>query len=139
MNLTFFPNGIVRNSLNGIYAVSSPVDLSSTQFASVPGTLLTWLGTKLNPGETILNVFLTDGGQAAVTFKQTSMTISNADGSISVESVETPATFRKILEAAVTVAAPSGNGQRSLSLSSEELPPDLQSELLAAWASVAAL
>ena len=136
MTLVFTPTSLTRFYLSGDYATNAPVDLSATQFASVPAGLLAWLGTQIKTGESISQIVIDDGGQVGATF--TSSTVTNPDGTTST--VETPATFRQVLNASVTVIAPAGqNGQRTFSVSSESLASDLRDELLSAWGYVASL
>lgn len=136
MTLIFTPTSLTRFYLSGDYQTNAPLDLSATQFASVPLGLLSWLGTQTKAGESVSQVVIDDGGQIGATF--TSSTVTNPDGTTST--IVNPVTFRQLLHAAVTVMAPARqSGQRTFSVSSEALPADLRDGLLAAWDYVASL
>ena len=118
MTLIFTPTSLTRFYNSGAYNATASVDLSSTPFASVPSTLLAWLGTQLLEGESLEQVILESFGQVP---SQVAADVENA----------IPVTFRYLLSAAVSVSAPQGS--RTFTLSSEALPPELRDELLAAW------
>ena len=118
MTLFCTPSSLTRYFQNGAYNATASVDLSSTPFASVPSTLLAWLGTQLLEGESLEQVILESFGQVPA---QVPADVENA----------IPVTFRNLLSAAVSVSAPQGS--RTFTLSSEALPPELRDGLLAAW------
>lgn len=125
MTLIFTPSSLTKFGTTGAYSFSQDIPLVG-DLATVSASLLTWLSAQLEEGETVSQVVLESGGSVAATFSES----TDEEGVTSI----IPATFRNLLNAAVSVSAPLG--QRTLSLSSESLPSDLREGLLAAWASL---
>jgi len=117
MTLIFTPPNLTRFYNAGGYAKNELVDLSSTPFQDVPVSLLTWLKTQINDGESVAQIVLEDGGMIEIV----------------LEDSETPVVERQVINAGVSINAPDNNGQRSISISSEPLPPELRDGLTAAW------
>ncbi len=115
MTLIFTPSSITRFGTRAGYAFSESVDLSDTQFAELPSTLIAWLTGQLAEGESVSQVVLEE------------------TTSVAVDEV----TLRAAINAAVSVTA--AQGQRTFSVSSESLPDDLRDGLLAAWAFLSTL
>ena len=137
MTLLFTPSHLIRYYQNGAYNATAPVDLSDTPFASVPSTLIAWLGSQLSADEIVSQVVLEHESQVGVTFESQDQTITSINGTTSVVSVQVPTSFRSVLSAAVSVTSPLG--QRTFSLSSENLPSNIQDGLLSAWEYLLAL
>lgn len=111
MTLILTPPSLTRFYNAEGYAKSSPVDLSNTPFQGVPNGLLVWLETQIEAGECISQVILEDAGR-----------------------LELPDDLvRKIINAAVSIDAQFGNGQRSIAISSESLPVELRDGMLSVW------
>ena len=117
MTLIFTPPNLTRFYNAGGYAKNKLVDLSSTNFENVPTGLLSWLASQINEGESIAQIVLEDGGMIEIV----------------LEDSETPVVERQVINAGVSINAPDNNGQRSISISSESLPPELRDGLTATW------
>jgi hypothetical protein len=111
MTLIFTPSSLTKHGKNGAYSFSQDIPLTG-DLATVSTSLLTWLGTQLETGESVSQIVLESGG---------SVTMDDE-------------TSRPSLNAAVSVSA--AEGQRTFSISSESLPSDLRDGLLSAWASL---
>jgi len=120
MTLIFTPPTLTRFYNAGGYAKNELVDLSSTPFEDVPMGLLSWLATQINEGESIAQIVLEDGGM------------------IEIDSTES-GLIRQSIHAGVSINAPDGDGQRSISISSESLPSELRDGLIATWEFITAL
>ena len=117
MTLIFNSCALTRFYNSGGYAKNELVDLSSTPFAAVPVGLLNWLQTQISEGESVAQIVLEDGGK-----------------------VETESGLaHQVINAGVSIVAPNGNGERSISISSEALPPELRNGLLATWEFITSL
>jgi hypothetical protein len=125
MTLIFTPSALTKYGQNGAYSFSQDIPLSG-DLASVSTTLLTWLNDQLVSGEAVSQIVLESGGAVPATFTES----TDEEGITSI----VPTTFRNLLNAAVSVSAT--EGERTFSLSSESLPPDLRDSLLATWASL---
>jgi len=117
MTLIFTPSTLTRFFNSGGYAKNELVDLSSTPFQDVPVGLLNWLQAQINEGESVAQIVLEDGGKIEITSEL----------------------IRQVINAGVSIVAPDGNGQRSISISSETLPPELRDGLLATWSFIDSL
>jgi hypothetical protein len=120
MIIIFTPPNLTRFFNSGGYAKNELVDLSSTSFQDVPVGLLNWLQTQINSGESISQIVLEDAGEIKSDLMESGDS-SNAE------------VGRQVINAGVSIVAPDGNGQRSISISSESLPPELRDGLLAVW------
>jgi hypothetical protein len=109
--LILTPSSLTKFGQNGAYSFSQDIPLTG-DLAAVSTSLLTWLSTQLESGETVSQIVLESGG------------------SITLEDE----TSRASLNAAVSVSA--AEGQRTVSISSESLPADLRDGLLSTWASL---
>lgn len=125
MTLIFTPSSLTKFGTNGAYSFSQDIPLTS-DLATVSTTLLTWLSSQLVEGESVSQIVLEAGGSVPTTFTES----TDEEGITSI----VPVTFRKTLNAAVSVTAE--QGERTFSLSSESLPADLQDGLLSTWASL---
>lgn len=111
MTLIFTPSSLTKFGKNGAYSYSQDIALVG-DLAEVSTTLLTWLSSQLVEGESVTQIVL------------------ESVGSLALEDE----TSRNKLGAAVSVTA--SQGERTFSLTSESLPPDLRDSLLATWASL---
>ena len=125
MTLIFTPSSLTKFGKNGAYSFSQDIPLVG-DLASVSTTLLTWLSSELVTGEAVSQIVLESGGAVPSTFSES----TDEEGNASI----VPTSFRNLLNAAVSVSAT--EGERTFSLSSESLPPDLRDSLLATWASL---
>jgi hypothetical protein len=107
--LIFTPSSLTKYGRNGAYSFSQNIPLTG-DLASVSTTLLNWLNEQLVSGEAVSQIVLESGG------------IVTLDDEVS----------RNTLNAAVSVTA--SEGERTFSLSSESLPPNLRDSLLSTWA-----
>jgi hypothetical protein len=123
--LIFTPSSLTKFGKNGAYSFSQNIPLSG-DLATVSTTLLTWLNQQLVSGEAVSQIVLESGGSVAATFTES----TDEEGNVSI----IPVTFRNLLNAAVSVTAE--QGERTFSLSSESLPPNLRDSLLSTWASL---
>lgn len=136
MILHYSKNGLTRFAIANGYSTSTSIPVTANLETVLSG-LMSWLASQLATNETVAQVLLEETGQAPVAFIASQETVTNSDGTSSVISVQTPTAWTSVISAAVTAQAAAG--ERTISISSLTLPSDLQSELLAAWASVAAL
>jgi hypothetical protein len=125
MILIFTPSSLTKYGQNGAYSYSQNIPLTG-DLASVSTTLLTWLNEHLESGEAVSQIVLESGGSVPATFTES----TDEEGNTSIVS----STFRNVLNAAVSVTAT--KGERTFSLSSESLPPDLRDSLLSTWATL---
>jgi hypothetical protein len=125
MTLIFTPSSLTKFGQNGLYSYSQDIPLVG-DLASVSTTLLTWLNEQLVSGEAVSQIVMESGGSVVATFSESTDEEGNT--------ISIPSTFRNTLNAAVSVTAT--EGERTFSLSSESLPPDLRDSLLATWASL---
>ena len=116
--LIFKSGSITGYFRDGAYSDVRPIDLSSTPLASLPSTLIGWLGTQLVSGESISDIVLEPSTPVATEFTTTL-------------DVQTPTSWRNTISAAVSVDSP--NGARTTVVNSESLPSDLRDGILAAW------
>ncbi len=117
MTIIFTPPNLTRFYNAGGYAKNELVDLSSTPFQDVPVSLLTWLKTQISDGESVAQIVLEELGRIEITSEL----------------------IRQVINAGVSIVAPDGNGQRSISISSESLPSELRDGLIATWEFITAL
>jgi hypothetical protein len=111
MTLIFTPSSLTKFGKNGAYSFSQDIPLVG-DLATVSTTLLTWLSSQLVEGEAVSQIVLESGGIVTMDDETT----------------------RNTLNAAVSVTAT--EGERTFSLSSESLPPDMRDSLLSTWASL---
>lgn len=125
MTLIFTPSSLTKFGTTGAYSYSQDIPFVG-DLATVSTTLLTWLSSQLVEGESVSQIVLESGGAVPATFSES----TDEEGVTSI----IPATFRPTLNAAVSVTA--SQGERTFSLTSESLPPDLRDSLLTTWASL---
>lgn len=125
MTLIFTPSSLTKFGKNGAYSYSQDIPLVG-DLATVSATLLNWLNEQLINGEAVSQIVLESGGAVPATFSESTDEEGNA--------ISIPATFRNLLNSAVSVIAE--QGERTFSLTSESLPADLRNSLLTTWASL---
>ena len=134
--IIFKLGGITAYLKEGLYSIVKPIDLSQTPFASLPATLIGWLGTQLASGESISDIVLEPSGQVATAFTTTQQQSINENGNSIMVNVQTPTTWRLTINATVSVYSP--NGARTTVVNSESLPTDLRDGILGAWNAISA-
>jgi hypothetical protein len=106
MTLIFTPSSLTKFGRNGAYSYSQDIPLTG-DLATVSTTLLIWLSSQLEAGESVSQIVLESGG---------SVTMDDVNAAVSVTASE---------------------GERTFSLTSESLPADLRDSLLSTWATLA--
>jgi len=114
MTLIFTPSSLTKFGKNGAYSFSQCISLVG-DLATVSTTLLTWLSSQLVEGEAVSQIVMESGASV----------------------MQDDETIRNTLNAAVSVTA--AQGERTFSISSESLPSDLRSSLVATWATLETL
>lgn len=136
ISIIFKQGSILGYFKDGAYSDVRKIDLTSTPFASLPVTLITWLGTQLATGESISDIVLEPSGQVATEFVTTQQITNDPLGNQTTIDIQTPTAWRNTINAAVSVDSP--NGARTTVVNSESLPSDLRDGILAAWQAISA-
>ena len=122
MTLRLSNNALTRYVTRQGYAAAENVPLVG-DLAAVAEGLLAWLSAQLASGETLADLVIEPAGQVATAYEVTQDEEGNE--------AQTPAEFRSVLSAAVSLNA--ALGSRTFVQSSENLPTSLRDGLLAAW------
>jgi hypothetical protein len=136
MQIRYLNGSLTKYFQTGSYNASA--DLTpDANLTALLDTLVSWLGSQLQTGESVADIWLSDGPKAVATTITQTVMVTHPDGTTEQVAEQIPASYRNTVTATVSVIAP--QGQRTFSVSSEALPADLRDGLLAAWDQISVL